>query len=387
MQAPLKLFLVFACASLSAALALAQPATEKKAPAKVGAPKPAQPKAAEVKATEPKLKASATTAARPDAEPAPTPAAKPSPAPRPPAEEVQHTARYDAAIAATRNHPVSAEDTGRIRDAVKAIAEADLAKGKALRDQIKDPAGRKLIDWYLYRGGYGTAAEIRAFMLANPAWPDRERLNQRAEEALFNSNASPREVKAFFAETPPATGVGMAALASALAADKDEAAAKVLAAKAWVEYAIPAVAGTEFPQEGRLSAHGERPQAPPRPPAAERQPLGRRAQRTRRRHPPGHPAALGARAEEGAGAPRGVPARQEFRATDGQAAAARAQDRMGPCHPARASAAPAEEARGGLGDSADRAGRHAAREARRLVGGAACRRLRCAQGRQGEDRL
>ena len=245
MQAPLKLFLVFACASLSATFALAQPATEKRAPAKVGAPKPA-PKAAEVKATEPKLKASATTAAQPDAAPAPAPAAKPSPAPRPPAEEVQHAARFDAAIAATRNHPVSAEDTARIRDAVKAIAEADLAKGKGLRDQIKEPVGRKLVDWYLYRSGYGTAAEIRAFMLANPAWPDRERLNQRTEEALFNSNASPREIKAFFVETPPATGVGMAALASALAADKDEAAAKVLAAKAWVEYAIPAVQEPNF---------------------------------------------------------------------------------------------------------------------------------------------
>ena len=159
---------------------------------------------------------------------------------------MQHTARFDAAIAATRNHPVSAEDTARIRDAVKAIAEADLAKGKGLRDQIKEPAGRKLVDWYLYRSGYGTAAEIRAFMLANPAWPDRERLNQRTEEALFNSNASPREIKAFFTETPPATGVGMAALASALAADKDEAAAKVLAAKAWVEYAIPAVQEPNF---------------------------------------------------------------------------------------------------------------------------------------------
>jgi soluble lytic murein transglycosylase len=246
MQAPLKLFAALALvgASLCAASVLAQPAADKKAPAKVGAP--AQPKAAEAKAAESKQKAAATTAARPDAEPAPTPVAKPSPAPRPPAEEVQHAARFDAAIAATRNHPVSAEDTARIRDAIKTIAEADLAKGKALRDQIKDPVGRKLVDWYLYRGGYGSASEIRAFMMANPAWPDRERLNQRAEEALFNSNASPREIKAFFAETPPATGVGLAALASALAADKDETAAKVLASKAWVEYAIPAAQEPSF---------------------------------------------------------------------------------------------------------------------------------------------
>lgn len=243
MQAPLKLFftLALACAPPCAASVHAQTA-EKKAPAKVGAPKPA----AQAKPAEPKQKAAATTTAESAAEPAPAPAAKASPTPRPSPEEVQHTTRYDAAIAATRNRPVSTEDVGRIRDAVKAIAEADLAKGKALRDQITDPAGRKLIDWYLYRGGYGTAAEIRAFMLANPAWPDRERLNQRAEEALLNGSASPRDIKAFFAETPPATGVGMAALASALAAEKDEAAARVLAAKAWAEYAIPAIQEPNF---------------------------------------------------------------------------------------------------------------------------------------------
>jgi soluble lytic murein transglycosylase len=248
MQAPLKLFLTLtlACAPPCAASVYAQTA-EKKTPAKVGAPKPSQPKSAQSKPAEIKQKTSATTAAPPVAEPAPAePPVKASAAPRPAPEEVQHTARYDEAIATTRNRPVSAEDVGRIRDAVKAIAEADLAKGNSLRDQIKDPAARKLIDWYLYRGGYGTAAEIRAFMLANPAWPDRERLNQRAEEALFNSSASPRDIKAFFAETPPATGVGMAALASALAAEKDEAAAKVLAAKAWAEYAIPAAQESNF---------------------------------------------------------------------------------------------------------------------------------------------
>jgi soluble lytic murein transglycosylase len=239
MQAPLKLFftLALACAPPCAASVHAQTG-EKKGPAKVGAPKPAaQPKPAEAK-----QKAAATTAA----EPAPAPAAKASPTPRPSPEEVQHTARYDDAIAAARNRSVSTEDVARIRDAVKAIADADLAKGKALRDQITDLAGRQLIDWYLYRGGYGTAAEIRAFMQANPAWPDRERLNQRAEEALFNSTASPRDIKAFFADTPPATGVGMAVLASALAAEKDEAAARVLAAKAWAGYAIPATQEPNF---------------------------------------------------------------------------------------------------------------------------------------------
>lgn len=248
MQAPLKLIsaLALAGATLCAAPALAQTAAEKNKPAKVGAPNPAKSKPAEPQRAAPKQKAASTTAPQPEAGPAPAAGLKPNPTPRPPPEEVRHAARYDAAIAATRSRAVSAEDTSRIRDAVKAIADADVPKGRALRDQITDPAGRKLIDWYLYRGGYGSAAEIRAFLQANPAWPDRERLNQRAEEALFNSGASPREIKAFFAETAPATGVGMAALASALAAEKDEAAAKVLAAKAWVEHAIPAVQEASF---------------------------------------------------------------------------------------------------------------------------------------------
>ena len=103
-----------------------------------------------------------------------------------------------------------------------------------------DPAARKLVDWYLYRAGFGTAGEIRAFLDASPAWPDRRLLTQRSEEALFNSTASAAEIKAFFGGKEPATAVGLAALASAYLADKDEARAKALAVKAWTEYHLPA---------------------------------------------------------------------------------------------------------------------------------------------------
>ncbi|MFZ1103990.1 MAG: transglycosylase SLT domain-containing protein [Hyphomicrobiaceae bacterium] len=158
-------------------------------------------------------------------------------------EEAQHKAHYDAAVAAVRGHDISSEDAGRIREAFTAIAAGNPSKAKALCAQVRDPAGAKLIEWYAYRNGYGTAAEIRAFLAANPTWPDRGTLTQRAEEVLFESGAGPAEVKAFFADTPPATAVGFAALAAALAADKtadkDVATAKVLAAKVWVELDIP----------------------------------------------------------------------------------------------------------------------------------------------------
>jgi soluble lytic murein transglycosylase len=163
----------------------------------------------------------------------------PSPAPQPSPEEAAHKARYDMAIAAVRDRRVSSEDAGRIREAFAAVAGGNPNGAKALRAQVSDPAAAKLIDWYAYRNGYGTAAEIRAFLAANPAWPDRATLTQRAEEALFESGAGPAEVKAFFADTPPATAVGFAALAAALAADKDEATARLMAAKVWVELDIP----------------------------------------------------------------------------------------------------------------------------------------------------
>jgi soluble lytic murein transglycosylase len=160
--------------------------------------------------------------------------------PQPSPEEIEHTARYDKATASVRSHDISSEDAARIREAFAAIAAGNPSKAKALRADVRDPVGAKLIDWYAYRNGYGTAAEIRAFLDANPTWPDRGTLTQRAEEVLFTSEASPADVKAFFADTPPMTAVGFTALAWALVADKDEATAKVLAAKVWAELEIPA---------------------------------------------------------------------------------------------------------------------------------------------------
>jgi soluble lytic murein transglycosylase len=241
MPAPFKL--IAACFLAGAILALppvfAQSTAEKKA-AKSNKPAAKPPKAGSSKRAEPKQKAPAKEVAKAPAAKAPEKAAPVHAVPRPRPEEAEHAARYDAAIAAVRDHALSEDDAERIREAVRAVAAGGLTKGKALRDQVADPAGRKLVDWYLFRGGYGTAEEVRTFMAANPTWPDQALLTKRAEEALLYSATSPRDVKAFFADAPPVTGVGLAALAAALAAEKDEAAAKAAASKAWVEFDIPA---------------------------------------------------------------------------------------------------------------------------------------------------
>jgi soluble lytic murein transglycosylase len=165
------------------------------------------------------------------------PVARPTPLPG----ESEHVARYDTAIAPLRNLTLAEEDAALLREAISTGANGKLAEAKVPRDRIKDAATRKLVDWFIFRAGYGTATEIKAFLEANPAWPDRNLLTQRAEEALFNSpSASSRDIKAFFAGAEPKTGVGQAALAAAFLADKDNDRAKALAVKAWTEYDIPA---------------------------------------------------------------------------------------------------------------------------------------------------
>jgi soluble lytic murein transglycosylase len=165
------------------------------------------------------------------------PVARPTPLPG----ESEHLARYDTAIAPLRNLTLADEDAALLREAISTGANGKLAEAKVVRDRIKDAATRKLVDWFIFRAGYGTATEIKAFLEANPAWPDRNLLTQRAEEALFNSpSASSRDIKAFFAGAEPKTGVGQAALAAAFLADKDDDRAKTLAVKAWTEYDIPA---------------------------------------------------------------------------------------------------------------------------------------------------
>jgi peptidoglycan lytic transglycosylase len=243
----------------------AQEETKSPAP-KAVKKKAADPKANEAQKAKPKPAAAAPasaakTAARPAGEPKPggepRPAGEPKsagnpramavlPKPSPLAEEAQHVALFDSAITPVRDIAISPDDAKRLREAIAAAAGGRLTEARSLRDGLSEPAGRKLVDWFTFRGGYGTASEIRAFLDANPAWPDRGLLTQRAEEQLFLSNASSRDVRVFFASAEPRTAIGHAALAAALMTDKETDKAKVLARKAWTEMDLPSAAEQAF---------------------------------------------------------------------------------------------------------------------------------------------
>jgi soluble lytic murein transglycosylase len=160
--------------------------------------------------------------------------------------ELEHIRTLDEAIAPIRAYSLDGADADRIRDAIKAIASAELDKAAEIQRAIQDPVGRKLVDWYRLRNGYGEPSEYRAFLDSNPAWPDRSGLTQKFELALFTSGGSAGFIKSQFANGGPDTGAGFAALASAYLAEGNEAEAKRYAVKAWRGETIPPALETGF---------------------------------------------------------------------------------------------------------------------------------------------
>jgi soluble lytic murein transglycosylase len=153
--------------------------------------------------------------------------------------ESEHIAKIDALLAPVRSLVPSTEDAQRIREAVQSVQTNNMGRFAELKAAITDPVGQKLVEWVRLRAGYGEAAEYRAFLKDNPLWPERSMMVQRLEEALFTSGGSAATIKDFFKSSPPETGVGFAALASAHLADGNKDEAKKLASKVWREMPLP----------------------------------------------------------------------------------------------------------------------------------------------------
>ncbi len=156
---------------------------------------------------------------------------------RQPASETAYIAAVDALTAPIRTLSVTVADATNVRDAFGAGSNVPTIKYH--RDQIKDPIAKKLVEWHLMRVGAASAREIRAFLSANPDWPNRDLLTQRAEEHVFMAGGTAKDIKALFADQEPKTAIGLAALASAHLADQDDEGAYKLAAKAWRTGEIP----------------------------------------------------------------------------------------------------------------------------------------------------
>lgn len=190
------------------------------------------------------LAGSGATQARAGDEAAAAP--KASPAPEPLKAESEHNARLDEALAPIRNYAPDAEDAKHILDAANAMAKGDIARGNAIKSEIKDPVGQKLIDFVRLRYGFGEAREFAQFLRDNPLWPQRSTMIQRMEEALFTQGGSAGAIRKHFEAMPPQTGIGFAALASAHLAEGNKEEARKFAVKAWREHTIPTTLETGF---------------------------------------------------------------------------------------------------------------------------------------------
>ena len=162
------------------------------------------------------------------------------PAPKLLAVEKEHLDKLDEALAPLLSKTPSPEDVQHLRDVVGAVRSNNMESFSEAKAQITDPVGRKLADWIRLRNGMGELAEYEAFLKDNPLWPGRSVLTEHLEAALFAGGGSAKEIKKYFAASPPQTGIGYAALAAANLADGNTEEARKLAAKVWREMTIPA---------------------------------------------------------------------------------------------------------------------------------------------------
>lgn len=107
--------------------------------------------------------------------------------------------------------------------------------------KITDPAARAFGYWYRYKHNKSTyldADEVEQFRQTRTMWPGREALREKAETSLFLKDASPEKIKNFFADSPPQTGAGKAAIASVYLTEDKPVEAKALILSAWRDHQL-----------------------------------------------------------------------------------------------------------------------------------------------------
>jgi len=148
---------------------------------------------------------------------------------------------YTSILKPLISYDISTADEANFRDVLKGGGSMAAAK-------IQDPAVRDFALWYRYQsaGINGGAEAIEQFRIAHPDWPGQDDLRERAETALFLNDASPDEVKTFFATSSPQTGAGKAALAGVYLKEGNEAGARDLVVSAWRDHELNAAVETKI---------------------------------------------------------------------------------------------------------------------------------------------
>jgi soluble lytic murein transglycosylase len=125
-------------------------------------------------------------------------------------------------------------DLALVKEAIDLARKAKTDEATATRNRIADPAGQKLVEWFILRHSETTANFNRyaAFITANPEWPSAALLRRRAEARLWQERSDAATVRGFTGDQPKSAR-GKLALARVLLAAGDREAAGRLARDAW----------------------------------------------------------------------------------------------------------------------------------------------------------
>jgi soluble lytic murein transglycosylase len=125
-------------------------------------------------------------------------------------------------------------DLALVKEAMDLARKAKTGDATATRDRIADPAGQKLVEWFILRHPETTAnfSRYAAFIAANPEWPSTALLRRRAEARLWEERSDAAAVRGFIGDRPT-SAKGRLALARVRLAEGDRDGAARLARDAW----------------------------------------------------------------------------------------------------------------------------------------------------------
>jgi soluble lytic murein transglycosylase len=130
--------------------------------------------------------------------------------------------------------PALTGDLAKVKEAIDLARKAKTEDATAARNAIADPAGQRLVEWFILRHSETTANFTRyaAFIATNPEWPSMALMRRRAEARLWQERSDAATVHAFTGDRPT-TAKGKFALARVLLNEGDRDGATKLVREAW----------------------------------------------------------------------------------------------------------------------------------------------------------
>jgi len=149
----------------------------------------------------------------------------------PPAKEV---AKDIVKEAVKDGPPPLTGDLALVKQAIDLARKGKTEDATATRNRITDPAGQKLVEWFILRHSETSAnfSRYAAFIAANPEWPSAAQLRRRAEARLWQERGDAAKVRGFTGDQP-ISARGKLALARVRLNEGDRDGAGQLVRDAW----------------------------------------------------------------------------------------------------------------------------------------------------------